>query len=184
MERGLLVAAAGDVVGEDPADLAGEVEAGEQRHDGQALHRHAEVAADQRREPVGLAVHRERGALDLLVVLELGLEQPHHLDREPGGAGDADAGVLVGREDLLDVALGDDVAHRGAPVAGHHDAAGEGRGHDRGAVRAPASAALPGGSARREGSRSGETSARKSAKEEVPGVRKASGRRASLIGAH
>ena len=44
-------------------------------------------------------------------------------------------GVLVGREDLLDVALGDDVAHRGPPVAGHHDAAGEGRRDDRGAVR-------------------------------------------------
>ena len=68
-----------------------EVVAGEQRHDGEALHRHPEVAADQRRQPVGLAVQRQRGALDLLVVLELHLEQPHHLDGEPGGAGDADA---------------------------------------------------------------------------------------------
>ena len=49
--------------------------------------------------------------------------------------GDADAGVLVGGEHLLDVALGDDVAHRGAPVAGHHDAAGEGGRDDRRAVR-------------------------------------------------
>ena len=74
-------------------------------------------------------------ALDLLVVLELGLEQPDQLDREARGAGDADRGELVGREDLLDVALGDDVAHRGPPVAGHHHAAREGRGDDRGAVR-------------------------------------------------
>ena len=37
-----------------------EVVAGEQRHDGQALHGHAEVAADQRGEPVGLAVEGER----------------------------------------------------------------------------------------------------------------------------
>ena len=115
--------------------LGGEVVAGEQRHDGEALHRQAEVGADQRGEPVGLAVHRQRGALDLLVVLELDLEQPDHLDGEPGRAGDADHGELVGREDLLDVALGDDVAHRGAPVAGHDDAAGEGGRDDRRAVR-------------------------------------------------
>ena len=109
------------------------------------------LAADQGGEPVGLAVHRQRHALDLLVVLELGLEQPDHLDREAGRAGDADAGVLVGREDLLDVALGDDVAHRGAPVAGHHDAAGEGRRDDRRAVRREvARVALGYGAARRQ----------------------------------
>ena len=113
-----------------------EVVAGEQRHDGEALHGHREVAADHRGEPVGLAVEGEHGALDLLVVLELDLEQPDHLDREAGGAGDADRGELVGLEDLLDVALGDDVAHRGAPVAGHHDAAADGRRDDRGGVRA------------------------------------------------
>jgi hypothetical protein len=37
--------------------------------------------------------------------------------------GDADDAVVVGREDLLDVALRDDVAHRGAAVAGHDDTA-------------------------------------------------------------
>jgi hypothetical protein len=68
-------------------------------------------------------------------VLELDLEQPHHLDGDAGTAGDADGGVLVGREDLLDVALGDDVAHRGAPVTGDDHAAGERRRDDGGAVR-------------------------------------------------
>src|SRR5579875_2770065 len=71
----LLVAAAGDVVGEDPAGLPVEVETGEERHHGQTLHRHAEVAADHRREPVGLADQRKSGALDLLVVLQLDLEE-------------------------------------------------------------------------------------------------------------
>ena len=38
-----------------------------------------------------------------------------------GRSGDADGGVFVGLEHLLHVALRDDVAHRRAPVAGHHD---------------------------------------------------------------
>ena len=33
--------------------------------------------------------------------------------------------VVVRDEDLLDVPLGDDVAHGGAPVAGHHHAVGQ-----------------------------------------------------------
>ena len=70
-----------------------EVEAGEQRDDREALHGLAEVAADHRGEPVRLAVEGERGALDLLVVLEFDLVQPHDLDREAGGSGDADEGV-------------------------------------------------------------------------------------------
>ena len=86
-------------------------------------------------EPVGLALEAERDALELLVVLELDLEQPDHLDREAGDAGDADAAVVVGVEDLLDVALGDVVAHGRAPVAGHHHAARERQGDDRRAVR-------------------------------------------------
>ena len=68
-------------------------------------------------------------------MLELDLEQAYELDRESGAAGDADAGELVGGKDLLDVALRDDVAHRGATVAGHDDAAVERCGDDRGAVR-------------------------------------------------
>src|SRR3712207_7627090 len=55
------------------------------------LFRSPEVAAQQCGQPVRLAVHRQRAALDLLVVLELGLEQPDQLDREPGAAGDPDA---------------------------------------------------------------------------------------------
>ena len=97
----LLVAATGHVVGEDPADVARQVEAGEERHDRQALHGQAEVAADHRREPVGLALQREQRALDLLVVLELDLEELDQLDRDAGGPGDADGGVLVGAEHLL-----------------------------------------------------------------------------------
>jgi hypothetical protein len=68
-------------------------------------------------------------------VLQLDLEQPDHLQRDAGAAGDPDAGELVGREDLLDVTLGDDVAHRGAPVAGHHHPAREGGRDDGGGVR-------------------------------------------------
>ena len=41
------------------------------------------------------------GALDLLVVLELQLEQPDHLHRRAGRAGDRDAAVAVGLHDLL-----------------------------------------------------------------------------------
>jgi hypothetical protein len=68
-------------------------------------------------------------------VLQLDLEQPDHLHRDPGGAGDPDAGVVVGREDLLDLAVGDQVAHRGPAVAAHQDAAVEGERHDGGGVR-------------------------------------------------
>ena len=131
----LLVAAAGDVVGEDPALAAVEVVPGEERDDGQALHGHAEVGPDHRGEPVRLALQRQQRALDLLVVLELDLEELDQLDRDAGGAGDADGGVLVGREDLLHVAVGDDVAHGGPAVAGHHHAAVEGGRDDRRAVR-------------------------------------------------
>ena len=74
-------------------------------------------------------------ALELLVVLQLDLEQADHLDGKASRAGDADAGVLIGREHLLDVALGDDVAHRGPSVTSHHDTGGVDDGNDRGAVR-------------------------------------------------
>ena len=112
-----------------------DVVAGEERHHREALHGQAEVAADHGREPVGLALDGHQRALDLLVVLELDLVELDQLDGEAGGAGDADHGVLVGREDLLHVAVGDEVAHRGAAVAGHDDAAGELERHDRRAVR-------------------------------------------------
>src|SRR5437763_1543183 len=101
----------------------GSVAAGVQRsverrvRSAEPLHRHAEVVADHRGEPVGLAVEAQRRALELLVVLQLDLEQADHLDSEPRGARDPDDAELVGLENLLDVALGDDVAHRGAAVA-------------------------------------------------------------------
>ena len=94
----LLVAAAGDVVGEQPADPGEPVEAGEQRDDGEALHRHRQVAADHRAEPVGLAVQAQQRAFDLLVVLQFHLEQPGDVDGDAGGAGDAQHRILVGRE--------------------------------------------------------------------------------------
>ena len=65
----------------------------------------------------------ESGALlDLLVVFQFDLEQPDHLYRDAGRTGDSDDRELVGRIDLLDVTLRDDVAHGGSPIAGHHDA--------------------------------------------------------------
>src|SRR5680860_132299 len=76
----LLVAAAGDVIGEDPASHGVEVETGEHRDHGQALHGHRQIRPDHRGEPVGLALDRQQRPLDLLVVLELDLEQLHHLD--------------------------------------------------------------------------------------------------------
>jgi len=119
----LLVTAARDVIGEDPAAHGAEVETGEHRDHGQALHRHRKVRPDHGREPVGLALEREQGALDLLVVLELDLEQLHDLDGQAGGARDPDGGVLVGGEDLVHVAVGDQVAHGGAAVPRHDDPA-------------------------------------------------------------
>ena len=102
-----LVAAAGDVVGEHASHLAVLVVAGEQRHDREALHRGGQVAAHEQAELVGLALEAQHLALHLLVVLELGLEQLHHLDRGPGRARDRDAGEVVGREHLVDAAVGD-----------------------------------------------------------------------------
>ena len=132
---GLLVAGADDVVGHDPAGAGRvggvEVVADEQRHERQPLHRGAEVAPHHAGQLVGLAVEGQRDALDLLVVLQLDREQAHRLDREPGRARDAGRRVVVGDEDLLHVARGDEVAHGGPPVAGDRHPAGEHRGDDR-----------------------------------------------------
>ena len=67
-------------------------------------------------------------------MLELDLEKPYEFDGETGRAGDADARVFVSLEHFFDVALGDDVAHRGAAVAGHDNATGVGHRDDRRAV--------------------------------------------------
>ena len=85
-------------------------------------------------ELVGLALEAEGGALDLLVVLEVGLEEPGHLHRRAGGAGDGHAAVAVGREHLLHGPVGDGVALGGPAVAGHDHAVGVADGHDRRAV--------------------------------------------------
>ena len=142
---GLLVVAAGHVVGEDAARAPGQVVAGEQRDHGQALHGHGQVLADHLAELVGLALEAEDHALDLLVVLELGLEQADHLHRRPGRAGDGHRRVAVGREDLLHGPVGDGVALGGPPVAGHHDAVGEPQGHHGGAVAELVAGARPAG---------------------------------------
>ena len=68
-------------------------------------------------------------------MLQLHLEQSHKFDRDTRDTGNPDDRVLVGTEDLLDVALGDQVAHGGPAIAGHHNPTVEGRGNDRGAVR-------------------------------------------------
>ena len=71
------------------ADAAAQVEAGEERNDGQALHGRGQVLADQLAQRVGLALELERLALDLLAVLELHADQPGHLDGGPGRPGAA-----------------------------------------------------------------------------------------------
>src|SRR5918999_5475112 len=96
-----LVAAAGDVVLEYAAEAAPLVEPGEQRHHYQTLHRGGPVAA----EPLGQlgwpGLQRQTLALHLLVMLELGLEQAHELDRRTGGARDRHRRHVVGGEYFL-----------------------------------------------------------------------------------
>ena len=134
LEVGLLVVAAGDVVGEDPPGPPAQVVAGEQRHHRQALHGQWQVGADHLGELVGLALEAEGHALDLLVVLELDLEEPDHLDGEAGRPGDGHRRVAVGGEDLLHGPVGDGVALGGPAVAGHDDPVGEAQRHHRGGV--------------------------------------------------
>jgi hypothetical protein len=69
-------------------------------------------------------------------VLEFELVELDQFDAEAGRAGDADERVAVGREDLLDVAAGDVVAHGRAAVACHDDALGGAQGDDGGGVGA------------------------------------------------
>ena len=130
----LLVAPAGDVVLEQPARRPAQVVAGEEGHHGEALHGRREVVAHHLAELVGLALEREVLALDLLVVLQLELEEGHHLDRGAGGTGDGHARPAVGGEHLLDGAVADEVAGGGPPVTRHDHPVGVADGHDRRAV--------------------------------------------------
>ena len=134
---GLLPPPAGDVVSEQPAEPPPFVEPGEQRHHDQPLEGHREVLADHLGQAIGLAVEREALSLHLLVVLELGLEQAHHLGGLAGCAGDGDAGVVVGREHLLDALVGDREAFDRPAVAGHHHPVREPEGEHGGPVRDP-----------------------------------------------
>ena len=105
-------------------------------------------------------------------MLQLDLEQLDHLDRHPGRAGERDDAVVVGGEDLLDVALGDVVAGRRPPVAGHQHAVGVGQRHHGGAVpqvELGAAVSALGGSGVRPGSRCGAAPVRKSTNDE-PGA--------------
>ena len=130
----LLVAAAGHVVLEQPSEGPAGVVAGEERDDGQALHRGGQVVAHHLRELVGLALQRERRTLDLLVVLELELEELDHLHGGSGGSGDGDPRPPVGGEDLLDRPVADQVPGGGPTIAGHDDPVGVADGDDGGAV--------------------------------------------------
>ena len=108
---GLLVAAAGDVVLEEPPHARAARRS--RRRSGTTTRpciAVGQVHPDHLAELVGLALEGEVLALDLLVVLELGLEQAGHLHGGAGGAGDADAREVVGLEDLLDAPVGDLVA--------------------------------------------------------------------------
>ena len=83
---------------------------------------------------VGLALQAEGLALDLFVVLELELEEPHHLHGRAGRPGDGDPAVGVGRVDLFQRAVGDRRPGGGPPVAGHDHAVAVAHGADRRAV--------------------------------------------------
>ena len=131
----LLVAATRDVVLEEPPRPRALVEAGEDGDDHEPLHRHRQVHPDHLAELVGLAVQRQVLALDLLVVLELGLEEAGHLHGRARGARDADAGEVVGLEDLLDAPRRDLVALARLAVTRHHDAVAVAKREDGGAVR-------------------------------------------------
>ena len=83
---------------------------------------------------LALTFDGEAAAFDLLVVLELELEQPHHLDGRTCGAGDADHRMRVGGEHLFHVAMRDEVARGGSAVAGHEHTVAVAQRDDGGAV--------------------------------------------------
>src|SRR5690606_42048595 len=66
-------------------------------------------------------------------MLELYLEEPHHVDGETGDTGNGDPRRPVGREDLADSAMGHEMPLGGSTVARHHHAVGVPGGQDRGA---------------------------------------------------
>ena len=134
MKVGLFVAATRRVVGIDPAHFAAHVEPGEQRHHHQALHGHGQVGAHHLRKLVGFALQADRCPFDLFVVLELKLEQSHHLHGRPGGPGDGHPAVAVRRMHLFHVAMGDRRAGGGPPVPHHQHPILVADGGDGGAV--------------------------------------------------
>src|SRR5690606_40699654 len=97
---GLLVTAAHHVVAEHPPGAGDLVIAGEERDDRQPLEGERELVADQPRQERGLPLQREGDSFDLLVMLELYLEEPHHVDGETGDTGNGDPRRPVGRKDL------------------------------------------------------------------------------------
>jgi hypothetical protein len=133
----LLPPSTGDVVAEDATPATSLVEPGEERHDHQALQRHGEVAPDHLGQAVRLPFQRQPVSLDLLVVLQLGLEQPNDFRGLAGGAGDGHRAGLVRRKDLVDALVGDGEALGGATVPRHHDSVGERERQDRRPVNRP-----------------------------------------------
>ena len=104
---------------------AGQVVPGKERDDGQPLDGHGQMVADHLAQLVGLALQAQHDALDLLVVLELGLEQPDHLHRRTSGPGDGHGRVAVGGKDLLHGPVGNGVSLGGPTIARHDHAVGK-----------------------------------------------------------
>src|SRR5699024_819418 len=101
----------------------------------EALQSHAEVAANHLREFVGLTFEGKRPSLPLFVVLQLHLVEAGEPDADPGGAGDRHRRELVGAAQLVQVAVGDDIALSGPTVTCKDHAPGEGQGDDGRRVR-------------------------------------------------
>jgi hypothetical protein len=96
---------------------------GEDRDDrADALQRHGQVVLDQLAERADLRVEAERLELAAAIILERGLERARHLERDGGRAGDGDDGVLVELDHLVGAIVHDDVARRGAAIAGDEHA--------------------------------------------------------------
>ena len=117
-----LVPAPGHVVREDTTSTFVQVESTEEWDDCQSLHGQSQIVAKQGGQAIRLAVESQRHPLDLLVVFEFDTEQSNQLDGDAGRTSNSNDGVLIGLEDLLDVLLGNQVAHGRPPVPSHDHA--------------------------------------------------------------
>jgi hypothetical protein len=53
-------------------------------------------------------------------MLKFNLKQPDELNRDSGGTGYPNHRVLIGNENLFNIALSNDITHGCSPVASHH----------------------------------------------------------------